>query len=147
MKTYSVNIDEDVYNSLNNKCTFIDNTPNKVLRKLLLPNKESKQVVTKISSNLPTLPISIEMSLRQTLNIIHLVLNKGYSRVDAKNILAKKFSVTPETIHDKYTRILGKSSYEIDRMLNTKDVDGLMATIINRFPHESTLVDDFFKNL
>ncbi len=141
MKNYTIEVDEEVYKFLQKNATPFEDTPNSVLRRLLLNNTESKpqNSTTPIPSNLPS-------ALRQILTIIYYVRHDNLNRRKATDRLARELGVTKQTIIDKYTRQLGLIANEFDELLSN-DLDKLRLILNHKFPNYQNKINDFFNSL
>lgn len=60
---------------------------------------------------------SIPAALPQIVQVIYLVIKRGYTRVEATKRVAQKKKGAPHTVLDKYCRQVNKKAYAIDRLL------------------------------
>jgi len=71
---------------------------------------------------LPHVKNGTNMSVKQILLVVYLVIVRGYHRTNAKNYVANYLGVTRETVHDKYTRGLGLTPIEVDKYLTRNNI-------------------------
>jgi hypothetical protein len=150
MKTYQIEVDEEIYRYLQNKVedVFKDN-PNSVLRKLLL----SKQTVgfngsdKKTITELPDFPKGIPDALIQLLEVIYLVIKLREDRTMAVKKVAQKHGVEIPTVADKYIRGLNQKTNKFDMILNQSDHNELERILKDKFSDYQEVIGDFFKNL
>jgi len=146
VKTYKIEIDEEVYNFLKEKADpFIDINPNRVLRRLLLnsskTNKGDKPNV------LPELPASVPHALAETLEMIFLVTKEGFNRVEATHKVAEIRGISTQAVLDKYCRQLNKRAYEVDELLTTERLDKFKALLIGKYPYHKAIIEGIFSDI
>ena len=141
-----IEIDNEVWNFLKTHAEPFEDTPNTVLRRLLLNNnmKANGSLSSTISSiEEPKFPSDIPMALQQILEVAFLVKCKDINRSEATNKVAKKRGIAPQTVIDKYCRQLDKKAYEIDRLLEY-NIDEFKLILQNRFSIHKIYINDFF---
>jgi hypothetical protein len=140
MKYHKIEIDNEVMNFLKkNAEPFID-TPNTVLRRLLLKDNNRSNTVYE----LPTFPYGIPKTLEEILEVIYLVVKHGLSRNHATFIVAKKRSIAKQTVIDKYCRQLNKKAFEIDALLQPQRLSDFKLLLKNKFNNYKSVIDNFF---
>jgi hypothetical protein len=70
----------------------------------------------------PRLPDGTPKALAQILEVLYEIKKLGLTRTQATSIVAQRRRTAPQTIIDKYCRQLNKRAYEIDRLLQEKDL-------------------------
>lgn len=147
MKMYSIEIDEKMWHFLQqNAEPFID-SPNSVLRRLLLDPDEGKEKVTPLFS-LPTVRIDgLPKSLSQILEVVYEMEVNGYTRTQATNRVARKRGTAPQTITDKYCRQLGKRAHEIDELLTEPGYNGFKDLLTSKFSSHRGIIDMYFDSM
>jgi hypothetical protein len=159
---HDITIDNEVLDFLKSKAVPFEDTPNSVLRRLLLEQKSSesdssdqiestdsaKDEDRKISLDEAPVPDTqiedyLPRSLKQTLQMIDLVKNRNISRVEATKYLANHFGVKIPTITGKFTRQLSMSSYQVDALLS-KDPDNFKDVLIEHYPNFEDEITHFF---
>ena len=150
MQFHKIEVDERVWNFLKTNAEPFVDTPNSVLNRILFGNGKSKQYVNKneISSvNKPPLPHGTPKALSQILEVIYEIKNSGLTRNEATNIVAKRRGTAPQTVIDKYCRQLNKRAYEIDQLLDDRNLVEFKILLKTRFNRHKDLVESFFESL
>ena len=141
-----IEIDNEVWDFLKNHAEPFEDTPNTVLRRLLLNNKlkSDGSLSTRVSPiEEPKFPNDIPMALQQILEVTFLVRKKGLTRSEATNKVAKKRGIAPQTVIDKYCRQLDKKAYEIDRLLES-NIGEFKSIVQNTFSIHKGFINNFF---
>ena len=148
MKTYEITVDEEIWNFLKSHAIPLEDTPNSVLRKFLL-GKGSETTPKKTTQNgdFPSFPVGVPKALSQILEVIYLVKKRGLTRTEATNKVADQRLTAPQTILDKYCRQLNKKAFEIDRLLEDKNLDEFKSLLENKFINHRDVIKDFFASL
>jgi hypothetical protein len=148
MKTYEITVDEEIWNFLKSHAIPLEDTPNSVLRKFLL-GKGTGAVTKNTDQNddYPSLPVGVPKALSQILEVIYLVRKRGLTRTEATNKVADQRLTAPQTILDKYCRQLNKKAYEIDRLLEEKNLDEFKSLLDNKFINHRDVIKKFFATL
>jgi hypothetical protein len=150
MDFLKIEVDEDIWQFLKRNAEPLEDTPNSVLRRLLLGKNDKPIKHHAIEHNAydyPKFPSGTPQALSQVLEVIHAVHKFGISRSKATNVIAKRRNTSPQTIIDKYCRQLGKRAYEIDRLLHTDNMLDFQSLLENKFPRHNNIIIDFFKSL
>ena len=150
MAFYKIDVDEELWQFLKKNAEPFEDTPNSVLKRLLFGGTKSSpedSLKTHITNDFPVFPPSIPKALAQTLEVIYGVKKLGLTRRQATNLVAKKRGIAPQTVVDKYCRQLDKRAYEIDRLLESNDLEGLQELLFNRYRSKRDVVRDFFQSL
>ncbi|RLG22188.1 hypothetical protein DRN85_10995 [Methanosarcinales archaeon] len=150
MAFYKIDVDEELWQFLKKNAEPFEDTPNSVLKRLLFGGTKSSpedSLKTHITNDFPVFPPSIPKALAQTLEVIYGVKKLGLTRRKATNLVAKKRGIAPQTVVDKYCRQLDKRAYEIDRLLESNDLEGLQELLFNRYRSKRDVVRDFFQSL
>ncbi len=154
---HKIEIDTEVWDFLKRHAEPFEDTPNTVLRRLLLPqkkqidiNKKSIDTNTSVRSyyysvhqDTPSFPIGTPAALQQILEVVHAVVKLGYTRQKATNLVAKQRRITPQSVIDKYCRQLGKTALEFDHLL-AHDLPGLKSILLKHFPKQGNFIENFF---
>jgi len=144
MRYHGIEVDEDIFNFLKKKAEPFVDTPNSVLRRLLL-NGEEESALTHPVHKAPSesdeagFPAGVPAALRETLEVARLVIN-GSSRPSATQIVAKKYNIAPQTVLDKYCRQLNLKASEFDELLDKPGRPGLIALLIHKFPRHGDVI-------
>jgi len=150
MKNYSIEVDQKVWDYLKRKAEPFVDTPNSVLHRILFGN----QLITDRAADnaqpnvaVLNLPSSTPKALAQILEVIYEVKKRGRSRNEATNVVAARRKTAPQTVIDKYCRQLGKRAYDIDRLLQDKNLDEFRVLLESRFTSHRDIVSSFFSSL
>ena len=147
MKMFPIEIDENVWYYLQKHAEPFIDTPNSVLRRLLLGT--STQAAEKDEA--PAIPsITVEgtpKSLSQILEVIYEIEINGYSRTEATNRVAENRGTAPQTVTDKYCRQLGKKAYEIDHLLAEPGYRLFKELLKSKFSSHQQIIDTYFESL
>ena len=152
MPFYEIKVDEDVWRFLKTNAEPFKDSPNSVLRRLLLGKDENDKCAvcenkTPAEADLPVFPYEIPQALAQILEVIYCVKKRGMSRHSATNQVAQKRRVAPQTIIDKYCRQLGKRAREFDHLLEPQNLDNLQFLLKNKFDGHKDFIQKFFNSL
>jgi len=147
MKMYSIEIDENVWSYLQKHAEPFVDTPNTVLKRLLLGiSKEAKEPASAPAS--PAISIKgAPKSLSQILEVIYEMEINAYSRTEATNRVAQKRGTASQTITDKYCRQIGKKAHEIDQLLAEPGYGAFKALLKNKFSAHQQVIDAYFESL
>jgi len=146
MKYFKIEIDEEVRQYLLNKIEDFGDTPNSILRRELFQNEE-KEAAVPSSYQYPSFPSGIPIALQHILEVIHLVKKRGLSRVDATKAVSKRHKVRRETVLDKYGRQLDKTTSEVDRLLEDRNLQDFKSILTKKFQHNKNVIESFFSDL
>ena len=150
MQTYRIEIDEKVWNYLKSKAEPFEDTPNSVLKRILLGGQLSGLHGVNRKTTVgtpPSFPDGVPKALAQILEVIYEVKKSGRSRREATNLVAQRRNTAPQTVIDKYCRQLGKRAYEIDRLLEDQNFGELRALLERKFVNHRDLINSFFASL
>jgi hypothetical protein len=113
------------------------------LRKEGALSKPIKETVEHAQSE--NVPSGMPKALTQTLDVIHLVKTKGFSRPRATNEIAKSYGIAPQTVMDKYTRQLGGiNTLELDTLLKQDNLAELKSLLLKANPSFKDKIESFF---
>ena len=147
MKMYSIEIDENVWIYLQKHAEPFVDTPNTVLKRLLLGTSKEAHESDSLSAR-PAISIKgIPKSLSQILEVIYEMEINGYSRTEATNRVAQKRGTASQTITDKYCRQIGKKAHEIDQLLAEPGYRAFKGLLKNKFSAHHQVIDAFFESL
>ncbi len=150
MKTYEITVDEDVWSSLKKHAEPLEDTPNTVLRRILLKDKgstaDTNKSLTK-KEEFPTFTAGVPKALAQILEVIYLVKKEGLTRTDATNKVADKRGTAFQTVIDKYCRQLNKRAFEIDNLLQDGKLDEFRLLLERKFINHKDDIRAFFNSL
>jgi negative regulator of replication initiation len=147
MKMHSIEVDEEVYDYLKSNAEPFKDTPNTVLRRLLLKIEIVDPKKNDIRSDLPKFSESVPNALAEILEMIFLVKSKGLSRINATHTVAKLRRISTQAVIDKYTRQLRKKAYEIDELLTSPNMNKFKILLVERFPYHKNIVEKVFEQV
>lgn len=150
MNYYTIEIDERVWNYLKSKAIPFEDTPNSVLNRIFFSEGNFATLsVSDVSKKrlTPRLPDGTPKALAQILEVLYEIKKLGLTRTQATSIVAQRRRTAPQTIIDKYCRQLNKRAYEIDRLLQEKDLREFKLLLENKFTNHKDVINSFFKTL
>lgn len=150
MRTYKIDVDEEIWNFLQTKAEPFIDTPNSVLRRLLLGKTGSRTttvILEKSELTALTFRTGVPKALSQILEVVYEVKAMGRSRNEATNIVAQRRGTAPQTIIDKYCRQLSKRAHEIDELLEEAPPDTFRGILEKKFPNFVDVIENFFNEL
>lgn len=135
MKHRTIEIDQDVFDLLKSKAEPFADTPNTVLRRLLL-GRASPENLGPATASLPSLsklefPTGTPATLQEILSVVYL-MDAGQSRQQATQITASRYGITAQSVIDKYTRQLRLTAAEFDGYVNENGRDRLFELLRKR---------------
>ncbi|APG24347.1 hypothetical protein [Syntrophotalea acetylenica] len=149
MRKITIEIDEEIFNFLQKQATPFVDSPNDVLRRILLSNGKntnndvSAAFTRKSGVSLPVLPGGVPKALEHTLQVAYLVRFAKMSRSNATNYLANLHRVAPQTIIDKYCRQLDLTAYEFDQLLQSEDLKSLKELLHKKHPRFYKTINEY----
>jgi hypothetical protein len=146
MEMYKIEVDEEVYQFLQNKAEAFVDTPNSILRKLLL-GSTSSVAPGKSGLEFPHIPKRIPDGLGHILEVAYLVGKYSMDRKRATREVANRHNVMYPTVADKYARQLDMSAYDIDTMLDEPGFPQLRRTLGKKYHMHTGYIDEFFNML
>jgi hypothetical protein len=147
VKQYSIEIDEDVWHYLQAHAEPFVDTPNSVLKRLLLDAKWASKE-TRPALSIPMVSIQgLPKSLAQILEVVYEMEVNGYSRTQATNRVAKKRGTAPQTVTDKYCRQLGKRAHEIDELLAEPGYNGFRELLAQKYSENHPIIEMYFDSM
>lgn len=147
MKMFPIEVDETVWHYLQKHAEPFIDSPNSVLRRLLLGT--SAQPAEKEGA--PARPsVTVEgtpKSLAQILEVIYEIEINGCSRTEATNRVAENRGTAPQTVTDKYCRQLGQKAHEIDQLLAEPGYRQFKELLKGKFSGHQQIIDAYFGSL
>ena len=146
MRMYQIEVDDEVFSYLQRKAQPFLDTPNTVLRRELLLKQSTRTSgstllgAEKTPNSLP-IPAGTPKALREILEVVHQVRMSRSTRSDATKDIARKLGVGYTTVMDKYTRQLGLTTSEFDRLLDHDQLSQLKSLLKERFRAHGDVVD------
>ena len=150
MRYHKIEVDSEVMQFLKKHAEPFEDTPNSVLRKLLLGKKTQSGRLPSVENNgadRPRLSGSIPNALEQILEVVFLVVKRDYPRNEATNLVAKRRAITTQSVIDKYCRQLDKKAYEIDKLLQPVNMNDFKELLQRKFPPHLHVISEFFQTL
>lgn len=156
MKSFRIEVDEEVYRFLQAEARRRLETPNTVLRRHLLDREDrgipfSPQLrEVRVSAwgrtadelSKPILPLDIPNTLDQVLRVLYRVREHEISRKQATRDVAMALGLSNQTVADKYARALKLTTAEFDELLEDMDLRRIQGILLREFPEfEKTIVD------
>ena len=146
MKKFKIEVDEQVFGFLQAKAVPFVDSPNDVLRRILLKEesraKVDRPIVRETKSNIsfPVVQGDVPKALEHTLQVIYLVKHHYMSRLKATNYLANHHGVASQTILDKYCRQLNLTAHKFDVYLQEKDLSSIKGILERKYPFHSSAI-------
>ena len=143
MEMHLIEIDADVWDHLKQFAEPFVDTPNSVLRRLLLDED-----VRADGAPLSVIDIKgVPKALSQIFEVLYEIEVNGCSRVEATHKVAGKRGTAPQTVIDKYCRQLNKRAHEIDRLFDEKGYAQFKRLLKQKFTSHSSIIDLYFETL
>ncbi|CAB1059062.1 hypothetical protein D1BOALGB6SA_3820 [Olavius sp. associated proteobacterium Delta 1] len=147
MKMYSIEIEEKIWQLLQQNAEPFVDTPNSVLKRLLFAKGETKEEVAPLYS-IPAVSVEgLPKSLSQILEVVYEMEVNGCTRTQATNRVAKKRGTAPQTITDKYCRQLGKRAHEIDELLTEPEFNSFKDLLTSKFAVHRGIIEMYFDSM
>lgn len=151
MRLYEVEVDDEVFQFVKGSAEPLVDTFNSALRRLLPLDGQTRQPTRSLNfpqgapekslNVLQSLPGGTPQALRQILEVAQLVRGGTYTRPAATSFVAKQHHVFPQTVIDKYTRQLGLTAGQFDRLLEQADSADLRRLLKSKFPGYGEVID------
>jgi hypothetical protein len=148
MRMHKIDIDQEVFDYLKSQAEPFTDTPNDVLRRLLLGNTINDNDVqsgarSTSSTNPPPVPAGTPKALEHILQVIYLAHFSGVSRAKATKIIADMHEVAPQTVLDKYCRQLNLKASEFDRLLAEPGLIDIKNKLYMKFGDHRGVIGDY----
>ncbi len=149
MRMHTIDIDQEVLDYLKSQAEPFTDTPNDVLRRLLLGKTSGKKPAQfkpreASSHNLPSVPAGIPKALEHILQVVYLTHFSGIPRSKATKDVAKIHGgIAPQTVLDKYCRQLNLKASEFDRLIAEPGLSGLKEILYAKFNGHSEVIDNY----
>lgn len=141
---HPIQVDDEVFRFLKRHAEPLVDTPNTVLRRLLL-NRDAAEPGPRSSpspdagrstgaSSVFRPRLGMPASLEQILEVADLVIRGSRDRLDATHDVARRRGVAFQTVLDKYTRQLGIDTARFDLLLSKDGHEELRRLLLHRFP-------------
>lgn len=150
MQKQKIEIDQEVFEFLKSQAEPFVETPNDVLRRLLLNKQISSQVMQdspykKSINNPPSVQAGTPKALEHILQVIYLAHFQNISRSKATKRVAEIHDVASQTVLDKYCRQLNLSASEFDKLLSESDLSNLKSILYSKFHEHRETIDSYLK--
>jgi negative regulator of replication initiation len=148
MRMHKIDVDQDVFDYLKNNAEPFTDTPNDVLRRLLLGNERkvtdfSPRYGETVSKNPPPVPAGTPKALEHILQVVYLTHFLSISRSKATKNVAVMHGVATQTVLDKYCRQLGITAAEFDRLLSETGLIGLKKKLYSKFNGHREVINNY----
>ncbi len=143
MDMHLIEIDPDVWNHLKQFAEPFVDTPNSVLRRLLLDEDDHEDGAALSAIDIKGVP----KALSQIFEVLYEIEVNGCSRVEATHKVAEKRGTAPQTVIDKYCRQLNKRAHEIDQLFDEKGYARFKKLLKQKFTGHSSIIDLYFDTL
>jgi hypothetical protein len=149
MRMHAIDIDQEVLDYLKSKAEPFTDTPNDVLRRLLLGKTNSeKHAQFKPSEgstyNPPPIPAGTPKALEHILQVVFLTHFSGIPRSKAtKNVAKMHGGIAPQTVLDKYCRQLNLKASEFDKLIAEPGLSGLKEILYAKFNGHRKVIDNY----
>jgi hypothetical protein len=143
MEMHLIEIDADVWDYLKQFAEPFVDTPNSVLRRLLLDEDDRDDVAPLSVIDIKGVP----KALSQIFEVLYEIEVNGCSRVEATHKVAEKRGTAPQTVIDKYCRQLNKRAHEIDQLFDEKGYAQFKKLLKQKFTSHSSIIDLYFETL
>ncbi len=157
MRLFTIEVDEEVFRHLQDQARPLIDTPNTVLRRLLLradsgpkAKRADGQAVSpclETPKEFPNMPFGTPAGLQQILWVIYLVRRKGRPRPEATTDVAKALHIAPQTVLDKYCRQLGLTAMKFDLLVRDPELNELRSLLLRKFPAYEEIIRRFLSGL
>jgi len=152
MKWHTLEVDEIIWNYLQQHTEPLTDTANSVLHRLLF--NTSSQTSPESRLQLRTKPLSkppissgMPKALTQIIEVVYEVVKMNRSRPDATTVVSKRHGTAPQTILDKYCRQLRMKAHDFDELLAEPGLPALTGILKERFPRHHDYIDSFLDSL
>ena len=143
MDMHLIEIDADVWDHLKQFAEPFVDTPNSVLRRLLIDEDDRDDVAPLSVIDIKGVP----KALSQILEVLYEIEVNDCSRVEATHKVAEKRGTAPQTVIDKYCRQLNKRAHEIDQLFDEKGYAQFKKLLKQKFTSHSSIIDLYFETL
>lgn len=134
MVPHQIEIDDEVMAILKDHAEAFVDTPNAVLRRLLLEDGTGDGSGAASAVSVPEMATAVPKALEQILQVVRLVQTDELDRVEATHVVARHHSVAFQTVLDKYARQLGLAAQEFDDLLADPELSELKLLLLRQFP-------------
>jgi hypothetical protein len=152
MKWHMLEVDEIIWNYLQQHAEPLTDTANSVLHRLLFNTSSQTSPEYRIQSRTKPLvkPPSFSgmpKALTQILEVVYEVVKMGRTRSAATKVVSRRHGTATQTILDKYCRQLSMKAHEFDELLMESGLHSLIGILKERFPRHNDYIDSFLDSL
>jgi len=141
MQMHTIEVDDEVYSYLESKVKHFQESANAVLRReFRLDDHTSSSSGVQATYQFPP---GTPKALGQILQVVYLMRTEGLSRFKATHKVANHYEVAPQTVIDKYTRQLGLTATDFDRLLAESDRTNFIKYLNNKFTGYESLIKQY----
>lgn len=145
---HKVEVDDEVFAFVQKHAEPLVDSFNSALRRVLASGQTMVSRTRAVSASSPITAIGghgaslgMPQALGQTLDVMRLVLSGRASRRGATQQVARERGVALQTVIDKYTRQLGLTAVQFDRLLLPERWEELRKLLHSKFPEHVDEVD------
>jgi hypothetical protein len=143
MNKHWIEIDGDLWSYLKQFAEPFVDTPNSVLRRLLLDDEDRDDEGAFSIIDIKGVP----KALSQIFEVLYEIEVNGSSRIEATRKVAQKRGTAPQTVIDKYCRQLNKRAHEIDQLFNEQGYGEFKGLLKEKFVSHQDIIDLYFETL
>ena len=149
MRMYKIDVDREVFDYLKSQAEPFTDTPNDVLRRLLLGKTSNEKLaqfksIEGLNQNPPPVPAGIPKALEQILQVVYLTHFSGIPRSKATKEVAKMHGgIATQSVLDKYGRQLNLKASEFDRLIAEPGFIGLKEKLYAKFRGHREVIDNY----
>lgn len=148
MGMHSIEVDEKIWQHLQQHAEPLVDTPNSVLNRLLFSDAAETDAAQQCVLKIPSVSVQgSPKALSQILEVVYEMEVNGYTRTRATNRVAKKRGTAPQTVTDKYCRQLNKKAHEIDQLLSEPGYGKFRELLKKKFVGHEMVIDTYFDTL
>lgn len=153
MRIHTIDIDQEVLDYLKSQAEPFTDSPNDVLRRLLLGKSSNEKLglfkpKEAPGHNLPPVPAGTPKALEHILQVVYLTHFSGIPRSKAtKDVARIHGGIAPQTVLDKYCRQLNLKAFEFDRLIAEPGLGGLKEKLYAKFNGHSEVIDNYLNQL
>lgn len=144
-----VEIDDEVFAFVQKHAEPLVDSFNSALRRVLASGhgspgaRQPEQLATAaaVRGQGHQFPPGTPQALGQILEVVQLVRARSDTRRQATKRVAAKLGVAPQTVIDKYTRQLGMTAAQFERLLASESYEELRKLLHAKFPQHTQTVD------
>ncbi|HTV43698.1 MAG TPA: hypothetical protein VMF05_00145 [Stellaceae bacterium] len=151
MPMHKVEVDDEVFALVQSHAVPLVDSFNSALRRLLSSGELTKRKgqPAQTTGSVKDLegyrhPHGTPQALSQVLDVVRLVHGGSDTRSEATRRIAATLDIAPQTVLDKYTRQLGLTAVQFDRLLAPERCEELRKLLHSKFPEHLNTIDHVF---